>query len=941
MSWKSTSCSLLLAASLTACGCIGLAASPGDRPANANEHEERYTLQAGVNSARAQANALRILTGYEADPGECGDVMLGPLPPGEYTGKEAWLKLVETACHLLKRPDGVSGRTEVFADVSDCQCSFGLQRFAHLQQNKMLVTSSSLPELAKYIPAAVLEINRKRIHDTGAASIPDLLRYISQTAFHRSQGYRASGAQYAELRGLGASYTLVLLNGRRTFGTAADLANNAFDLSTIPISAVERVEISMDANSLVHGMDAVGGTVNIVLRDSVDPVLYIRHGSAQGGASQNVASISGGMSSDRGRVAVFLDVQRWGELLGSERERWNDQDFRRYGALDYRSPLSSPLNVRSSDGQNLPGLDAPFAAARVNPDTGMFDFIAGQHNLSSWRAYQAIVPASSRVSMLATGSVQFGASTVSMELLGFKRATDFQLRPVVLAGETLAANHPENPFGVPVIVDAVLAGVPAQGFRYETNSTRAVAAAEGPIGPWKYSAFVVRSDEKVDVNLPSEVNASAIERGLQGDDPSRTLSIYSTVRRTAVPADLLIDTPANRYHAGATQVHASAQGALARLPAGQLMANLGIEGRRESMDFDPRIDSAHRNITSRFAHLRVPVLGPGMNIPAVRDMALILGMRTDDYADIRSISRRQLGMVWNVSDSLRFHAATSESFRPPSLVDMNQPRVELLTQIYDPKLEQVTPVQVIMGGNPQLQPSTGLSTSIGVLYQAEAGLRLSAEFWRVKVRDHISTVTASSLLSQQDSTASGRIVRDSQGRLVSLDLTRANAGAAATEGVDLEAQTQIETRLGLFMPRLLVTLTDEFQYSDQPSERIQMESRLGVASQLGTIPRRRAVASLTYENDYWRASVHAHLISSYRDRSDITGQRLPDKVPGGEVWDFSVSRNIAGNLRLTLGAVNVLDREPPFARVGGSLGFDPSQAQLEGRQIYGTIAGTF
>jgi len=939
---------LLLGVNLTTPDGSSLAAS--SEQTNATDRAERFLLHAGVDSARDQANALRILTGYDADPGECGDVLLGPLPQGEYTGKQAWLKLVETACRL-KPQEGASGGPELFADMSDCKCNFGLPRFARLQNASMVVTTTSMPELGKFSPLPVVVINRKRIHETGAGTVPDLLRYISQTAFHRDTGYRASGAQYAELRGLGASYTLVLLNGRRTFGTAADLSNSAFDLSTIPISAVERVEISMDANSLKHGMDAIGGIVNIVLRDSVDPVLYVRYGSASGGGSQAQAAFSGGAASERGRVSVFLDLQRWGELLGRERERWNNQDFTRYGGTDYRSMLASPPNVRSLDGADLPGLGAPSAAARWNPGTQTFDFVGGQLNWTSLSAYQAIAPASTRASMLANGSFKLGSSTtVAMELLGFKRQNELQLRPAIVSGAIWETDHPENPFGVPVAVDALLLGLPPMGYRYDTHSTRAVTSIEGALSRWRYSAYVARSDESIAVQRRNVPDPAAIARALRADDPNGWLSIYSTVRRSAVPADVFLDSPTTRYSADATHLHASTQGSLASLPAGEAMLTVGLEQRRENMDFDPTIGAASRDIRSRFAHLRVPLIRPEMKVPAVRDLTLLLGRRRDDYSDIDSITKRQLGMVWSASKAIRIHAASSESFRAPSLFDMNQPRILLPTQIYDPQRKEVAPVNFILGGNPSLRPTTGRSRSIAVSFQSDDGLRLSAEYWRVKIRDQISLVDASSLLAQADP-MSERVVReersaedvaaDRPGKLRSVDITRANAGAAETEGVDFAAEMEFETRWGGLMPGLQVTLTDEFKYSDQPSTRIQMENRLGVASESGTIPKHRAVASLSWESDNWRASVHARLIASYRDRSDITGQPLQRKVPGGAAWDFNISRRVAGNLRLMLGAFNVLNREAPFARVGGSLGYDTSQGDLEGRKIYGMVSGTF
>jgi outer membrane receptor protein involved in Fe transport len=230
-------------------------------------------------------------------------------------------------------------------------------------------------------------------------------------------------------------------------------------------------------------------------------------------------------------------------------------------------------------------------------------------------------------------------------------------------------------------------------------------------------------------------------------------------------------------------------------------------------------------------------------------------------------------------------------------------------------------------------------------------LRLSAEYWRVKVRDHISLLMPTSLLAHEDSALAGRIVRalatpedesvGQRGRLLLLDISRANVGGAAIQGVDLAAEAAIETRIGSFMPRLSVTLTNKFEYSDLPITPVRMEDRAGVASEFGTIPAERGVASLIYESNEWRASVHARVISSYRDRSEVTGEPIQRMVSGGALWDLNLSKRITDNLRLTVGAFNVTDREPPYAHAGGSLGFDASQAELEGREIYGTISGTF
>src|SRR5918994_3584907 len=119
--------------------------------------------------------------------------------------------------------------------------------------------------------------DRKLLERTGLSTVGDLMLLIPQQPFLRPDGFRTNGAQYAELRGLGPDTTLVLISGRRAFASAASFTFNAFDLNQLPLSAVERVEVQLDSISARHGADAIGGIVNVVLRDSVrSPSLQVR-----------------------------------------------------------------------------------------------------------------------------------------------------------------------------------------------------------------------------------------------------------------------------------------------------------------------------------------------------------------------------------------------------------------------------------------------------------------------------------------------------------------------------------------------------------------------------------------------------------------------------------------------------------------------------------------
>src|SRR5690606_39234292 len=169
------------------------------------------------------------------------------------------------------------------------------------------------------------------------------------------------GSQHAELRGLGADNTLVLINGRRAMPSAPSIASNAFDLNTIPLAAIERIEVLSDSASAVYGADAMGGVINLILRKEIPrPVLDVHFGGADGGAEERRISLSSGYSTARLRGSIVLDYFERETLLGEERERWRDQDFQRYGGVDRRSRAASPGTVSSLTTENLPGLSQSF-----------------------------------------------------------------------------------------------------------------------------------------------------------------------------------------------------------------------------------------------------------------------------------------------------------------------------------------------------------------------------------------------------------------------------------------------------------------------------------------------------------------------------------------------------------------------------------------------------
>lgn len=172
---------------------------------------------------------------------------------------------------------------------------------------EVLVLGWPLRDLTLSVPPVVV-MERDDLDAIGAPTLADALRYLSQSAFSRPEGYRSSGAQYAEMRGLGPDTALVLINGRRALPSANSLSSSAFDLNTIPVPAVERIEFLLDSAAAAYGSDAIGGVINIVLRDKVErPTLEVRYGGADGGGEQKRVTLSAGLNKDRFHGAVVFD----------------------------------------------------------------------------------------------------------------------------------------------------------------------------------------------------------------------------------------------------------------------------------------------------------------------------------------------------------------------------------------------------------------------------------------------------------------------------------------------------------------------------------------------------------------------------------------------------------------------------------------------------------
>lgn len=462
--------------------------------------------------------------------------------------------------------------------------------------------------------------DRRDLDALGVSTLPEALRYISSLPYSRSE-LSNTGDQRVELRGLGRDTTLVLINGRRVGSSSVTWDIDAFDLNTVPLAAVERIEVDLNSPSLAVGADAIAGVVNIMLkRDIGEPVAEVRYGLASGGAGERRASISAGHANEQLRFSTVLDFFKRDELLGEARDRWRNQDYRRFGSRDFRSQAASPGNVSSLTSENLPGLSSRFAAVPSHPPGERltiepFRTSAGQQNFDSLRRFRSLVPDRERIS--AVGSLEWAPSSDAVAFAEFLYAdgrTRVHEIPFTLTNVIVPATNPFNPFDVPVAANFLPLSVGPREWTTDNTFLRSLAGLQGRWGQWNFELAALYTEDMTRIVQANELVPARVLAALAQTDPALALNVFDDGPGGSAPLLRSLIADPIVWHASShlMQGTATAHGPLLRLPGGDLSVMWARSGgdpqctrsrsswdRKRARWRPPSSISAYRSSTSR------------------------------------------------------------------------------------------------------------------------------------------------------------------------------------------------------------------------------------------------------------------------------------------------------------------------------------------------------
>jgi iron complex outermembrane receptor protein len=232
------------------------------------------------------------------------------------------------------------------------------QREEGAQLDRVEVTGSRIRRLDVEGPNPVQIFDRDYIDSTGAQTVADFLfqaQFAGPGLFNENATLsQYQGSAFFDSRGLGAAYTLVLIDGKRLPITPLG-GTQAADINQLPIAAVERIEYLSDGASAIYGSDAIAGVINVITkRDFQGLNLRGQAGTADDGDATRLSSeIVGGATGDRWRALVAFDWYKQSDIEASDR------------------PLAeSAIAPDGTDGRSPTGLPGTFIT--VDPETSDF-----------------------------------------------------------------------------------------------------------------------------------------------------------------------------------------------------------------------------------------------------------------------------------------------------------------------------------------------------------------------------------------------------------------------------------------------------------------------------------------------------------------------------------------------------------------------------------------
>jgi iron complex outermembrane receptor protein len=588
--------------------------------------------------------------------------------------------------------------------------------------DRISVTGSRIRGASVETQQPILTMTRESLEKQGFSSVADVLNNLTSAgspAISRSESLASGenvGGYYVDIRNLGAERTLVLMNGKRLGASTSGLQ----DLSQIPMSAVERIEILKDGASSIYGSDAIAGVVNVITRKNFDggeANVYVgQYGKGDG--DTETYSMTLGARGERGSLTLSAEYSKQDPVWA--KDRWYSRD----GSLGPNSTSADWSPISQNGSWCNPKLYDCTKSSAVwqtlnpggNPKNPNDYHAITEDEFANSNEQMTLLTGVKRKSVYINGTYDFTDSiSLNTDVLYNERQTFQQIAgyPYQSASNSiktpLSAASAFNPVGQDVSFRRRLWEVPRttdsqlKTLRFAPTLTGFFELG-GKTFDWDVGALWNRNESiksnRGDMSLigarqalgPSFIDAGGVARcgtaanPILGDcRPWNPLLPYGVDGQGSLAnqelQDFLFPTFTTRGVTKTTSFTANLSGSIVTLPAGDLGFALGVEHRKEEGSYVPdafaqsgqstglgqKPTRGEYDLNEVYLELNVPLLA---DMAFAKELTLNVASRYSDYSNFGGTTNSKFGLTWRPLDELLVRGTYAEGFRAPTISDL-------------------------------------------------------------------------------------------------------------------------------------------------------------------------------------------------------------------------------------------------------------------------------
>jgi iron complex outermembrane receptor protein len=818
------------------------------------------------------------------------------------------------------------------------------------------------------IGSQTVTVTGDELRSRGYANLSDALRTVQQLGPAVSQNSAPVGGGVAvnfegrtgvDLRGIGLGTTLVLINGQRP--AASGQRGNFSDITNIPLSAIERVDILLDGASAVYGSDAIGGVINIILyRDYDGAESTVRVATYAGEATEYQFSHIFGLNWRGGNAFVGvqydhrerLDASALAQSASSDKTPLGGDNFSVIGGNPgtLYDPNTFELLYGIPEGQDGTGLTfADLVAPHVVNTRAGADLLQESESEGIFFDITQDISSAATLQLHARYDRQpFARASETLNTFVYVPATNAFYSDIFGDGSDLFVQYDLS-----------------EDFDLSYSGVNEVVEVQPQImvelgGGRQLRLDASFAEDSSDITFNS-FDQTLLDMALASGDPSTAFNALGDGSNTDPDVLAAIATELHETHRSTVWGGGlTLDGPLIELPSGTLRFAIGAEYRSEAIETGtndvnlPRT-SPSREVTSAFAELA------GRVLPQVE---ISLAGRYDSYSDFGSALVPRLGVQWRPVNNLALRASWGQSFRAPTLTDtdpvlFNRSSPVLRTNFPDPQAPTGRSVVLINTGvSPDLHEERADTWTLGLDFNPAHLPSFSITYSYIDYDGRIARPGPSNVfnfLQQEDVWAAVINRSPTQDEIdaicnsptffgtpaqcvatpptVIIDARLRNLAVTRIEAIDFRASESIEH---VFDGALELGLEGTYNIANERGVTADAPTS-DIIDTLGNPLSWRVRATAAWRRDSVSIDGAINYTSGYDDPGGQSLQLSPDLTDPRQVdaWttvDLGAEYSLPDlGVTFALRANNVFDAEPPF--VNSASGFDGANANPYGRLV--------